>query len=60
MISFRDKTFCPFWGDCEDGIDCPRALTKQVQQEAIKWWGSDEAPISMYVTEPKCFKEMEP
>lgn len=60
MISFRDKTFCPYWGDCEDGKDCPRALTEKVKQDAVKWWGSDEAPVSVYATPPHCFEEMEP
>lgn len=59
-MEFRDKTFCPFYKECADGAICGRALTEQVKADAVKWWGSDEAPISMFMDRPSCFKETSP
>lgn len=62
MMCYRDMTFCLYCIDCLSGKDCPRALTDKVQQDAIMWWGNDNAPISIYAEEPWCFdekKEME-
>lgn len=66
MISYRDMTFCPYWGACEDGKDCPKALTKQVSYDAIRWWKSmrpeevENAPIMVFADAPQCYKEMRP
>jgi hypothetical protein len=59
MICYKDRTFCPFWAECESGPKCPSALTGEVAEGAAKWWGSDEAPISMYMSKPKCFEARE-
>lgn len=56
MISFMDKTFCPFWRDCITGTICARALTPEIEKSAVGWWGSEHAPISKYSTEPECFE----
>ena len=56
MISYHDMTFCPFYADCADGHDCPRALTPEVLAEAARWWGDDGAPICRYSCEPECYK----
>jgi len=53
MLSYKDKTFCPFSDECFDGEACHRALTKEVFE------GSDKTglPICQYVAPPKeCFK----
>ncbi len=55
MISYRDRAFCGFYKECADGSTCERALTEKVIQEADKWWGSEGAPISVYLKEPPCF-----
>jgi hypothetical protein len=60
MISYMDRTFCPYWGNCEAGKGCPRALTEEVKKDAVKWWGSDDAPICVYGSPPQCYEEMEP
>ncbi len=59
MMCFRDRTFCNFYNECADGSTCSRALTEKVLQDATKWWGSKDAPISMYIEKPKCFKQNE-
>jgi hypothetical protein len=51
MMSYRDMTFCRGEG-CAKFKGCPRALTKEVQEAAKKWWGDDDAPISIFA-EPK-------
>lgn len=61
MMCFKDRTFCPGWvyERCKDAKACDRPLTKQVQDEAVKWWGSDDAPICIYRDEPGCFNSKE-
>jgi len=60
MICYRDRTYCPFYEGCAKGQECYMALTPQVREAAIKWWGSEDAPICQYVNKPECFttKEM--
>lgn len=53
---YKNMTFCPFYEDCLIGNDCGRKLTEKVKKEAIKWWGSDEAPIQLYIEIPNCFE----
>lgn len=43
MICFKDMTFCSW--PCAN-MDCPRQFTEADNQAAIKWWGSDEAPVA--------------
>ena len=57
-MEFRDMTFCTFYKECTHGDVCHRALTEKVRADAIKWWGSDDAPICMFSEPPKCFKEI--
>ena len=44
MICYKDMTFC-ISKNCKN--KCGRKLTEEIKQNAIKWWGSKEAPISM-------------
>jgi hypothetical protein len=46
VISYRDMAFCAA-KDCAKFKDCPRALTKQVKADAVRWWGSKDVPISL-------------
>ena len=59
MICYKDMTFCPFWEHCKDGPTCHRALTDKVQEQAVVWWGSVDAPICQYMNEPECFNHVE-
>jgi len=56
-MSYRDRTFCPFWSDCASQNDCGRALTPEVLAAAARWWGSTDAPICQYAERPSCFLE---
>jgi hypothetical protein len=58
MICYKDSTFCSFWKDCQDGKNCSRALTNELIKKANKWWGSDNAPICIFIEKPNCFKEI--
>lgn len=46
MISYRDMAFCSR-ADCANFSTCERALTDEVRQDAIRWWGSEDAPIGI-------------
>lgn len=58
MLCYRGMTFCDYYVGCAKGTNCPRALTKRVQEQAEQWWsefGAGEVPISYYPEIPKCF-----
>lgn len=59
MICYKDKTFCPFYKECLKGQECDRALTEGVKESAKAWWGTEDAPISMFMDKPDCFEEKE-
>ena len=44
MLCFKDITFCE--AECGN-TNCDRRLTDEVQQQAIKWWGNEQAPIAV-------------
>lgn len=54
--AYNNITYCVDWDSCKYGNDCPRALTEEVQEAAIKWWGSDEAPVDIFADTPHCFE----
>jgi hypothetical protein len=45
VISYMGMALCRR-SDCGNFADCPRAFTDQVRADAVKWWGSDGAPVS--------------
>jgi hypothetical protein len=47
-------TFCAYYLDCEDGSDCPRALTNWVENEARRIG----IGIMQYASPPTCHKPM--
>jgi hypothetical protein len=51
MITFKDRTFCPFHTQCHDGSDCPRALTPFVVYEA----GLVGLSICQFAEKPDCY-----
>lgn len=60
MMAYRDMTFCrettcKHFGKGED--KCWRSLTDEVLEDATTWWGSEEAPISMFTERPSCYEE---
>lgn len=55
MLCYKDKTFCSYWTSCKNGYYCDRALTEQVKQDAITWWGNENAPLSTFSKCPECF-----
>lgn len=56
MICYRGQTYCPF-SECTNFSTCDRALTDEVEADAVRWWGSENAPISVYGEKPECFDE---
>ena len=55
MLCYRDRTFCPYWEKCKDGVGCSRALTQEVKDGAIKWAGSGYPLVSVFASQPECF-----
>ena len=52
-MTYRDKTYCPFWRLCCTGQTCHRRLTKKVRTEAIREYGK---PFITFMTlKPECF-----
>lgn len=56
MICYKDKTFCDFYKDCKEGDACDDALTDEIKDAAVKWWGNKNAPIARWANKPKCFE----
>lgn len=54
MICFRDRTFCNN-PNCTN--ECGRQWTEELQQQAINWWGGEDAPVAFM---DFCSKEEEP
>lgn len=50
MISYRDRTFCPFYKSCMHGGDCDAALTDKVSQDAEEFG----LPTCQYTEWPSC------
>ena len=52
-MTYRDKTYCPFWRLCCTGQTCHRRLTKKVRTEAISEYVK---PFITFMTlKPECF-----
>ena len=56
MICYHDKTWCSFHNECTHGKECSSALTNKVKEDAVKWWGSSDAPVMEFSSKPECFK----
>ena len=52
MLCYKDKTFCPFYGDCKHGHDCERAETPEVIVRADKIG----LPICSFADKPSCWE----
>jgi len=57
MVGYADRTWC-IAKECEfySKDKCSRAFTKEDEEKAIKWWGSKDFPISVFVGKPTCFR----
>lgn len=52
MLCYLDRTFCPFYNECKHGDVCPRALTEDVEERAMKM----NLPIAKLMDKPDlCF-----
>jgi hypothetical protein len=60
VLCFRDQTFCTFWENCAKAPECHRPLTPEVREKALKWWGGEGYPISMFLNKPSCHEEVQP
>lgn len=60
MLSYKDMTFCRE-ESCAffDEFSCTRALTTGRKKAAAVWWGSNDAPISVFTETPDCFTAKE-
>lgn len=52
MMSYKDKTFCSFYKECEDGLECDRALTDDIKKRAFQ----GGCYISNFIEHPSCFE----
>lgn len=59
VMCFRDMAFCKYWKKCAKGEECRRALTEKVKEDAEKWWGGKNYPISWFADKPECFIKKE-
>lgn len=59
MICYKERTFCPFYMECEAGEICADSLTDDVIKKAKLWWGNDGAPIAQFAEHPECFIKKE-
>ena len=57
MIHYKDRTFCTYYETCDKQNDCSRPLTPQVKAAAVKWWGSDTAPVAVFTDKPQCHSD---
>lgn len=57
MIGYMDRTWCPMAINqhCSRSQGCYRAFTEEDRKNAIKWWGGEDFPISVFSGKPNCF-----
>ena len=58
MIGYKDMTFCPFGDKCASAKDCLRVLTPEDKEDAEKWWGGKDFPVSYFTNPPECYEEI--
>ena len=52
MICYKDKTFCLYAEECEDGDKCGRKITDEDRKKATDL----NLGICYYTEQPNCFK----
>jgi hypothetical protein len=55
-MTYLDMTFCT-QRSCANWDTCFRALTEEVIEGGVKWWGTDDFPVSIFTDKPDCFEE---
>ena len=56
QIFYMDKSFCPYWNNCQTGHNCKAALTEDVIKEAAKF----RLPVQQMSQVPLyCYKHTE-
>lgn len=55
-MTYRDMTFCAESTCAKFGKGCFRSYTDEVRQRAVKWWGSEDAPVSFFSEKPECYE----
>lgn len=60
MMCYLDMTFCTLYKQCKKGKDCGRALTREVEQAAERWWRGPNAPIAVFANRPGCYEWDQP
>lgn len=53
VICYRDRTYCTYYLECQEGETCSRALTEEVRKK------SEEIgmPVCRWLEHPSCFVE---
>lgn len=51
MYCYKDRTFCTYYKECEDGDKCGRALSDEDINIAYR----EKMPISTFAEKPDCF-----
>lgn len=51
MYCYKDRTFCTYYKECEDGDKCGRALTPDHIDAAEAY----KIPVSTFAEKPDCF-----
>jgi len=54
-MCYRDMTFCKE-DTCRKREDCFRYFSKEVREEAERWWGGSDVPVCYYIETPPCFE----
>jgi hypothetical protein len=60
MITYKDKTFCPFYDKCKTSSNCSRALTDDIINKAEIWskqFHPTDVLICQFVDKPECFEK---
>jgi hypothetical protein len=57
MIGYDDRTFCTGDGCKRFAVDCQRSLTKEIRDQAERWWGGKDVPITQFANprELECY-----
>ena len=51
MMCFRDRTYCT--AKCQV-VNCEIRMTSKVWEDAVKWWGNENAPIAVSDYSSRC------
>ena len=55
MLCFRDQAYCAESSECAN-TDCRRKWTDELQRQATRWWGGEDAPVAFMSMRETCGK----